>query len=52
MLTIASQNAGIDRGTLSVCVSLIENGVNPEALAVRSWFLGGREITDSFVVRC
>ena len=28
------QNTGLDRTTLSICVSLIENGVNPEALAV------------------
>ncbi|KAI5821025.1 mitotic-spindle organizing gamma-tubulin ring associated-domain-containing protein [Pyronema omphalodes] len=26
-------NTGLDRTTLSLCVSLIENGVNPEALA-------------------
>ncbi|RFU26045.1 hypothetical protein B7463_g10291, partial [Scytalidium lignicola] len=26
-------NADLDRQTLSICVSLIENGVNPEALA-------------------
>ncbi|RKF64106.1 Mitotic-spindle organizing protein 1 [Erysiphe neolycopersici] len=26
-------NAGLDRQTLSICISLIENGVNPEALA-------------------
>jgi len=30
------QNADLDRQTLSICISLIENGVNPEALAVRS----------------
>jgi mitotic-spindle organizing protein 1 len=29
-----SQNADLDRQTLSICISLIENGVNPEALAV------------------
>ena len=28
------QHTGLDRTTLSLCVSLIENGVNPEALAV------------------
>ena len=28
------QNTHLDRQTLSLCVSLIENGVNPEALAV------------------
>ncbi|MCJ1361712.1 hypothetical protein MMC16_000812 [Acarospora aff. strigata] len=27
-------NTNLDRTTLSLCVSLIENGVNPEALAV------------------
>lgn len=26
-------NTHLDRSTLSLCVSLIENGVNPEALA-------------------
>lgn len=26
-------NADLDRSTLSICISLIENGVNPEALA-------------------
>jgi len=29
------QNTQLDRAQLSLCVSLIENGVNPEALAVR-----------------
>lgn len=29
-----AQNTHLDRQTLSICVSLIENGVNPEALAV------------------
>ena len=33
---IMKQNTQLDRHTLSYCVSLIENGVNPEALAVRS----------------
>ena len=28
------QNTQLDRQSLSYCVSLIENGVNPEALAV------------------
>lgn len=28
------QNTHLDRQSLSYCVSLIENGVNPEALAV------------------
>ncbi|KAF9994341.1 Mitotic-spindle organizing protein 1 [Modicella reniformis] len=27
-------NTGLDRETLSICVSLCESGVNPEALAV------------------
>ncbi|RKF55237.1 Mitotic-spindle organizing protein 1 [Golovinomyces cichoracearum] len=27
-------NVDLDRQTLSICISLIENGVNPEALAV------------------
>ncbi|CAG8958324.1 hypothetical protein HYFRA_00000680 [Hymenoscyphus fraxineus] len=26
-------NADLDKQTLSICISLIENGVNPEALA-------------------
>ena len=30
-----TQNTHLDRQSLSYCVSLIENGVNPEALAVR-----------------
>lgn len=39
-----SQNCHLDRRTLSICISLIERGVNPEALAVRSivlyhWFI-------------
>lgn len=29
-----SQNTNLDRQSLSYCVSLIENGVNPDALAV------------------
>ncbi|EMF17152.1 uncharacterized protein SEPMUDRAFT_32996 [Sphaerulina musiva SO2202] len=28
-------NTNLDRQCLSYCISLIENGVNPEALAVR-----------------
>ena len=31
------QNIDLDRTQLSLCVSLIENGVNPEALAVRTF---------------
>ena len=43
LLAIAEtfQNTNLDRAQLSLCVSLIENGVNPEALAVStsgSWF--------------
>jgi hypothetical protein len=34
-----SQNADLDRQTLSICISLIENGVNPEALAVSRFCL-------------
>ncbi|KAL2381272.1 hypothetical protein RJZ90_004070 [Blastomyces dermatitidis] len=30
-----SQNTHLDRTELSLCVSLIENGVNPEALAIQ-----------------
>jgi len=33
------QNTHLDRQSLSYCVSLIENGVNPEALAVSTDFL-------------
>jgi hypothetical protein len=29
------QNTQLDRSQLSLCISLIENGINPEALAVR-----------------
>lgn len=35
-LTRSLQNTHLDRKQLSLCVSLIENGVNPEALAVSS----------------
>ncbi|KAK4656172.1 hypothetical protein QC762_308945 [Podospora pseudocomata] len=28
-------NCHLDRRTLSICISMIENGVNPEALAAR-----------------
>jgi len=31
------QNCHLDRRTLSICISMIENGVNPEALAVSSF---------------
>lgn len=33
---IHAQNTNLDRTELSLCVSLIENGVNPDALAVSS----------------
>jgi mitotic-spindle organizing protein 1 len=33
-----SQNTHLNRQQLSYCVSLIENGVNPDALAVSNWF--------------
>ncbi|KAJ9627760.1 hypothetical protein H2203_002973 [Taxawa tesnikishii (nom. ined.)] len=35
-------NTGLDRQSLSYCVSLIENGVNPEALVGQNivWILG------------
>jgi hypothetical protein len=32
------QNTKLDRTELSLCVSLIENGVNPEALAVSKFY--------------
>jgi hypothetical protein len=35
------QNTSLDRHSLSYCVSLIENGVNPEALAVRERVVAG-----------
>lgn len=38
---MALKNADLDRSTLSVCISLIENGVNPEALAVSTVRLAG-----------
>ncbi|KAL4751508.1 hypothetical protein BDW72DRAFT_173501 [Aspergillus terricola var. indicus] len=31
--SLVSQNTKLDRTELSLCVSLIENGVNPDALA-------------------
>jgi mitotic-spindle organizing protein 1 len=33
-LSVTVQNTQLDRNVLAHCVSLIENGVNPEALAV------------------
>jgi len=43
-------NADLDRQTLSVCISLIENGVNPEALAsvVRELRKEGEEVKREF----
>lgn len=41
-----TQNTELDRQSLSYCVSLIENGVNPEALAVRASFLLSHNQTD------
>ena len=29
-----AKNTGLDRNQLSMCISMVENGVNPEALAV------------------
>ena len=40
IIPMVQQNTHLDRSTLSLCVSLIENGVNPEALAVSSRLLG------------
>lgn len=34
-MTNGPQNCHLDRRTLSICISMIERGVNPEALAVR-----------------
>ena len=36
------QNTHLTRQQLSLCVSLVENGVNAEALAVRIFLLFGR----------
>lgn len=33
-LSLFGQNTHLDRTEVSLCVSLVENGVNPEALAV------------------
>ena len=38
-----AQNTQLDRTSLSLCVHLIENGVNPEALAVSSPAFGHRQ---------
>lgn len=35
--TNRQQNTNLDRTQLSLCVSLIENGVDPQALAVRQF---------------
>lgn len=34
-MRVTVENTQIDRQTLSLCVSLVENGVDPAALAVR-----------------
>ncbi len=33
------QNCHLDRRTLSICISMIENGVSPEALAVSFYLI-------------
>lgn len=44
-----SKNTHLDRPQLSLCVSLVENGVNPEALAVgHAWHRGARNLTDGY----
>lgn len=35
---LLTQNCHLDRRELSICISLIERGVNPEALAVSSLY--------------
>jgi mitotic-spindle organizing protein 1 len=45
----SSQNADLDRKTLSICISLIENGANPEALAVSCvWLYLTREASSNY----
>jgi mitotic-spindle organizing protein 1 len=39
-----AQNTHLNRQQLSYCVSLIENGVNPEALAVRVPFIASSPV--------
>jgi hypothetical protein len=51
VLSNVFQNADLDRQTLSICISLIENGVNPEALAVGLCTFGfGRDLPNIGVV--
>ncbi|KAF4459016.1 mitotic-spindle organizing 1 [Fusarium albosuccineum] len=45
-------NCHLDRRTLSICISMIERGVNPEALArlttcANNWFSGGSKSSRS-----
>ena len=40
-------NTGLDKETLATCVSLIESGVNPEALAVRVLFRQARQRSEN-----
>lgn len=48
------QNTHLDRTELSLCVSLIENGVNPDALAVcpLAFYSLFSEANGGFVVDC
>jgi len=49
MLAIPSQqNCHLDRRTLSICISMIENGVKPEALAVSHHHQTHHFITEFF----
>ncbi|CAJ2511810.1 Uu.00g074350.m01.CDS01 [Anthostomella pinea] len=41
-------NCHLDRRTLSVCISMVENGVNPEALANVVQFLRKEKQKDDF----
>ncbi|ORY64392.1 mitotic-spindle organizing gamma-tubulin ring associated-domain-containing protein [Pseudomassariella vexata] len=41
-------NCHLDRRTLSICISMIENGVNPEALAAVIQFLRKEAQKDKF----
>ncbi|KAL8948010.1 MAG: hypothetical protein Q9183_007730 [Haloplaca sp. 2 TL-2023] len=44
-------NTHLDRPTLSLCVSLIENGVNPEALAVSTRHIVAFSIIEGLNIR-
>ena len=41
----------LDKETLATCIGMIESGVNPEALAVSSWFSQLFLQTNPFTVR-